>query len=326
MFGWLQRDARPANRGADTYSQVFAAYSSAFALNEASGKRIARGGQLLLPSNCLAEMSMMNLPYPLQFVVKTFKGKMCCAGVLEFDAPAGHAIFPDWLFQQLQLTPGEMVRLSTTTLPRGKLMKIRPQSRKFIELSNPKLVLEQQLQNYPVLNKGSSIVLFYCGQEFLIDIMDIIDHNGNSIDAVSTVNADATGTELQVEFERPLDMPPSPRRDVAPAATAAGTKSPPPQGVNVIHGQEGLSFTPLAFQPPSLTAPEVKSQPDPPPPTFTAFAGTGRSLGAGRPAAPSTSLPVQSPVAGTPLAQSPSAGVPAEKTFSAFAGQGRKLR
>ena len=181
MFAWLQRDPREAQRSVDTYSQVFSAYSSAFAVNEASGRRIARSGQLLLPSNCLAEMSTMNLPYPLQFLVKTFKGKTCCAGVLEFDAPAGQVIFPDWLFQQLQLTPGEMVRLSTTTLPRGKLMKIRPQSRKFIELSNPKLLLEQQLQNYPVLNKGSSIVLYYCQQEFIIDIMDIIGHDSKLV-------------------------------------------------------------------------------------------------------------------------------------------------
>jgi ubiquitin fusion degradation protein 1 len=321
MFGFLQRGTQE-RRGVDTYSQVFAAYPAAFASNETSGRRIARGGQLLLPSNCLAEMSLLNLPYPLQFAIKTFKGRTCFAGVLDFDAPAGQAIFPDWMFQQLMLAPGEMVRLSTTSLPRGKLMKIRPQTRKFIELSNPKLVLEQQLQNYHVLNKGSTIALFYCGQEFLIDIMDITGLDGRSIDAVSTVNATDVqqGTELQVEFERPLDMPPSPRQEANPAppalAAGGGTRSPPPQGVNVIQGQQGIAFSPMVFQPPSLAPPSVESKPPVPQgaPSFTPFAGSGRSLGGGR------------PLEGSPALSTVPTVAEKEKSFSAFAGQGRKLR
>lgn len=326
MFEGLRDFGRQQQgRRQDTYSQVFAAYPSAFATNETSGRRIARGGQLLLPSNCLADMSLLSLSYPLQFAIKTFKGKTCHAGVLDFDAPAGQAIFPDWMFQQLLLTPGEMVRLSTTTLPRGKLMKIRPQTSNFIAVSNPKLVLEQQLKNYHILNRGSSIVLFHCNTEFHIDIMEITGFDGRSLEAVTTITSDVLeGTELQVEFERPLDMPPSPpQKPLAPPAASAGSRSPPPQGTNVIQGQQGVNFTPMVFQPPTLTAPSLDTKPaapQPATPSFTAFGGSGRSLGGSRPAQPAASAPPPSAPASGPQPTTE------EKPFAAFAGQGRKMR
>jgi ubiquitin fusion degradation protein 1 len=213
-----------------------------------------------------------------------------------------------------------MLRISTVSLEQGKLIKIRPRERSFIEISNPKRVLEDHLRDHHVLTKGSTIVIFYADIEFRIDIMDIIGRDGRSIDGVSTVNARNVerGTELQVEFMRPLDMPPSPPQDTL--APPAGNRTPPPQGANVIQGQQGVSFTPMVFQPPSLTPPtSAEAKPaSQPVASFTAFAGSGRSLGGGR-----------QPPAGAPAASSqPPAPAPSSTggSFTAFGGQGRSLR
>lgn len=311
MFGNFRQ--APQNNAIGVYKQHFCAFSAAFGENP---QRVNAGGRVLLPMDCLQEMAQLNLVYPLQFQINSFNGKKAFAGVLEFEAEGGQIIMPDWLFQQLQLKPGDAVRVQTVVLPQGGLVKLRPQSRRFIELHNPKQLLEKHFTQYPVLYKGSTIVLRYLDQDFLLDIMDVQDMSGKSVEAISTVNAKATFTELKVDFDRPLDMPESPVQAAPPAAF--------PGAANVIGGQAGVQFTPLQFKAPSLIdekKSESSSQPPPPPeaPSFVPFKSAGRTL-SGRapppnPAAKSTSPPPPGPPP-TAAAPPPSSTAAASGTSS----------
>lgn len=259
--------------GVDTYFEHFQVYPGAFA--DKGGDRVDSGGKCLLPSSVLGDLATKNVVYPLQFCVQTFRGKRSFCGVLEFTAPEGQAIIPQWMMAQLQAEPGATVRLTAVSLPRGGLVKFRPQQKAFIELANPKAVLEYALNNYTCLMKGQTIVINHVGEEFLIDVMETKNEEMRDVEAIFIVD-----TNLKVEFERPLDMPDSPVRSAPPAAL--------PTASNVIGGQAGVAFTPIAYKPPSLTGADKEkksaaetAQTDAKP-AFMPFAGGGRTL-SGRP-------------------------------------------
>ena len=83
------------------------------------------------------------------------------AGVLEFTAPEGKIYLPDWLMKQLQAEPGQIIKVLSTTLPLGTFLKIEPQSTNFLEISDPKAVLENALRQYSALTQGDIISFEY---------------------------------------------------------------------------------------------------------------------------------------------------------------------
>jgi ubiquitin fusion degradation protein 1 len=106
--------------------------------------------------------------------------------------------------ENLQLAPGQIVTITNASLPKGIYCKIRPQQKAFIELSDPRAVLEKTLRNFSCLTKGDTIVINYNNTSYLIDILEVESARGKC-EAISIVEAD-----VRVDFERPLDMPPSP--------------------------------------------------------------------------------------------------------------------
>lgn len=322
-FGGPRRPRGSSQR--DKFTQPLTALPSAF--SETHQKRLDAGARILLPPSCLEAMSLLHLEYPLQFKITAKNGRCVYAGVLEFVAPEGNVILPRWLFLHLQIDPMKSVLVETVSLTTGTLVKLRPHQRAFVEaISDPRKILEQHLQNHPILTKGTTFDIEYCGREFMIDVLELTNAFGStSVDAVLTVTNDGGFTELKVEFARPLDMPDSPvKRPPTP---------PPASAANVIGGQDGVSFTPLQFKPPSLlpdasAKPAVASEPEK---KFEPFKGEGRSLKGGSAAAPATSA--AAPVAGsrlgsasgTPAAAGRTLGTSTGPSTSAAPGVGRTL-
>ena len=56
-------------------------------------------------------------------------------------------------------------------------IKLRPHKTKFIELDNPKAVLEFQLRNFTCLHEGDTITINTFSGKFEIDIMEIKPKN-----------------------------------------------------------------------------------------------------------------------------------------------------
>ncbi|KAH9578152.1 Ubiquitin fusion degradation protein Ufd1-like [Trypanosoma melophagium] len=312
----------PAFQGLDVFRKQLAAYPGEFS---EKASRVDGGGRVLLPSSCLAELATMNVVYPLQFCIRS-RQATCYAGVLEFNADNGIVIMPLWMFSALMLQPGDTVSLETCVLPPGKLVKLRPQQMSFIQLSDPKHVLEMHLSQYPVLTRGTSIVLQYLDREFVIDVIDITDENDRSVQAISTVRADAQATELKVEFERPLDMPTSPTEE----------EKAVPQGVNVIGSGDALDFTPFVFKPPTIAksketaegegTKQQEQEEDKSKSGFVPFAGGGRRLN-GKPVVSASPVPVEEEKKkSTEKTADEKAREAREKRFQAFSGTGRSLR
>ncbi|KAI5691703.1 Ubiquitin fusion degradation protein UFD1 [Leishmania braziliensis] len=211
-------------------------------------QRINYGSRVLLPSSVLDDLCRMTMVYPLQFEIITPSKKRVYAAVLEFNAQAGSVVLPDWMFQHLGLRGTMVVKVQSCSLPPGSLVKLRPHQKALVMFENPRNLLELRLAQYPVLTKGTTIVISYVDREFQLDLVEIIDMKQQLVNGILTVRADGAPVMLKVDFERPLDMPPSPLE--TPISAAAS-----PTGANVIGASTptGVQFQPFNFRPPSLT-------------------------------------------------------------------------
>lgn len=269
-----------------SYIDVYQAQFVAKRASSVGDFKLNEGGRVLLPAMVLEDISSLSMVYPLQFKIQAHRQKPMFAGVLEFSAEIGTIVLPDWMHDQLKLASNAIVRVQTCNLGPGNLLRLQPHESAFVMLQDPRRVLEQRLVNYPVLTNGATIVIDYAQRSFKIDVVDILSAAGKSLEAVLTARADSQATELNVDFERPLDAPPSPVNKEAERTAAS------PTGSNIIGGSggAGIQFSPFAFKPPSITdgpdatgesAPSAERPPEEP--AFVPFAGAGRSLG-GQPA------------------------------------------
>lgn len=116
-------------------------------------------------------------------------------GVLEFVAEEGTCYLPYWLMQHLLVGEGDIVKVSNTSLPKGTFVKLQPVSKEFLEVHNPRAVLENSLRHFATLTKGDNIVINYNKKKFEIEIIET-----KPKDAVSIIEAD-----IEVDFAPPKD-------------------------------------------------------------------------------------------------------------------------
>ena len=152
---------------------------------------------VILPSSALHEMARLNISYPMMFMVSNPQvGKKTYCGVLEFSSDEGMCYLPIWMMNNLFLEEGTDVMLRNVQLPKGKFVVLQPHETAFINLANPKAILENQLTNYSCLMKGDTINIHHSGKDYLIDIVDC-----KPADQICVVEAD-----IEVDFREPHDF------------------------------------------------------------------------------------------------------------------------
>lgn len=57
------------------------------------------------------------------------------------------------MMQNLALGEGDVVALSSASLPKGTFAKLRPHTSDFLDVANPRAVLERTLRGYSCLTK-----------------------------------------------------------------------------------------------------------------------------------------------------------------------------
>jgi ubiquitin fusion degradation protein 1 len=58
------------------------------------------------------------------------------------------------MMQNLLLQEGDVVALRSATLPKGSFVKLQPHSTDFLDITNPRAVLETTLRNFSCLTGG----------------------------------------------------------------------------------------------------------------------------------------------------------------------------
>ncbi|GAB68513.1 ubiquitin fusion degradation protein, partial [Plasmodium cynomolgi strain B] len=164
------------------------------------------GNKIILPQTALNALARRHISWPMLFEVSNpYTEKRTHSGVLEFISDEGTCHMPYWMMQQLCLKEGDIVRVTSVSLPKGTFVKLKPCSTDFMELSNHRAVysymgsglrgLETALRNYATLTIGDNIVIHYLGKTYEIKIVDLKPAFACTI----------IETDVEVEFEEPVD-------------------------------------------------------------------------------------------------------------------------
>lgn len=123
------------------------------------------------------------------------------------------------MLKTLKIRAGDLVQLSNVALSVGTFIKIQPQSVDFLDITDPRAVLEHSLRNFATLTVGDRVAINYNNKIYELLVQQVKPDDGRG--GISVLE-----TDLQVEFATPLGYE-EPKRSSAVAASGArsGEKS-----------------------------------------------------------------------------------------------------
>jgi len=159
---------------------------------------VNHGGKIFLPASALDKLTQLHITYPMLFeVINGAAGKSSHAGVLEFTAEEGRCYLPFWLMQTLELEPGDLLQTKSTDLAPGNFIKLQPQNVSFLDISDPKAVLETAFRNFSCLTVGDVFTFAYNDAVYEIAVLEVKPDGEKH--AVSVQE-----TDLEVDFAPPV--------------------------------------------------------------------------------------------------------------------------
>jgi len=168
----------------------------AFPVSFLGKEDLEKGNKMILPQSALDHLARLNISYPMLFeVTNPSTSRRTHAGVQEFIAEEGTCYLPYWLMCNLLLQEGDLVQITNTTLPKGSFVKLQPISSDFLDIHNPRAVLENSLRNFATLTVGDCIVIDYNQKRYEIEIVEC-----KPAQAISIIEAD-----VNVDFAPPKD-------------------------------------------------------------------------------------------------------------------------
>lgn len=156
------------------------------------------GGKIFLPASALDKLTQLHITYPMLFeLTNGAKQKSTHAGVLEFTAEEGRCYLPYWIMTVLGLDPGDLIETKSTDLPPGSFIKLQPQNVNFLDISDPKAVLETAFRNFSCLSLGDVFTFSYNDTVYEIAVLEVKpDGEKHSISVQET--------DLEVDFAAPV--------------------------------------------------------------------------------------------------------------------------
>lgn len=154
------------------------------------------GGKIILPPAALDALVSRGAEFPLLFKLcnAASRGSATHVGVLEFVAENGRVYVPRWIMQNLGVQEGHRVRVENVALPVAEYTRLQPQSVDFLDITNPKAVLENAFRNFSCLTTGDIICIHYNDNEYKLKVLSTRPGG-----AVKTIECD-----MEVDFEKPL--------------------------------------------------------------------------------------------------------------------------
>eukprot|EP00604_Paraphysomonas_vestita_P003186 CAMPEP_0174821238 /NCGR_PEP_ID=MMETSP1107-20130205/6086_1 /TAXON_ID=36770 /ORGANISM="Paraphysomonas vestita, Strain GFlagA" /LENGTH=342 /DNA_ID=CAMNT_0016038041 /DNA_START=117 /DNA_END=1145 /DNA_ORIENTATION=+ len=183
-----------------------------------SGRDLEDGDKILLPQSALESLARMNVEYPMLFKLENNSmGRSTHCGVYEFSAPEGCCYLPFWMMQNLMIGEGTTIIVKNVSLPKAKFVKFRPQSVDFLEISNPRAVLEKTLRNYTCVTNGDQICIHYLNRNLYLEVVEVKPGGAASI----------VETDCEVDFAEPVGYvpPPKPSSNTSSSSISSSSSS-----------------------------------------------------------------------------------------------------
>lgn len=157
----------------------------------------------------------------------------------------------------LGMDVGDMIQIRTTSLELAKLVRLQPQSTKFLDISDPKAVLERAFRNFATLTKGDIFSFEYNDVVYDVAVLDVKPETEKM--GVSMIE-----TDVSVDFAPPVGYV-EPEKKSGTSTPRSGKAGLPAGGV--LHSQGTMSQA-INY---NAIAPAVTSNP-------TNFLGEGQRL------------------------------------------------
>ncbi|XP_044739649.1 ubiquitin recognition factor in ER-associated degradation protein 1 [Chrysoperla carnea] len=167
---------------------------------------VERGGKIIMPPSALDQLTRLNINYPMLFkLTNKNTGRITHCGVLEFVADEGKVYLPYWMMHNLLLEEGDLLQIESVSLPVATFSRFQPQTPDFLEITNPKAVLENALRSFACLTTGDLIAIKYNQRIYEMCVLETKPGN-----AVTIIECD-----MNVEFATPVGYKePSPKTKV----------------------------------------------------------------------------------------------------------------
>ncbi|CAI0393370.1 unnamed protein product [Linum tenue] len=138
-----------------TFEQFYRCYPVAFL----DKPHLEKGNKVIMPPSALERLASLHIDYPMLFELHNPSiERVTHCGVLEFVAEEGLIYLPYWL--------------RNASLEKGTYVKLQPHSTDFLDVSNPKAILETSLRNYSCLTTGDTILVAYNDKKYYINIVE----------------------------------------------------------------------------------------------------------------------------------------------------------
>uniref|UniRef100_A0A7S2A2U1 Uncharacterized protein n=1 Tax=Trieres chinensis TaxID=1514140 RepID=A0A7S2A2U1_TRICV len=190
------------------FEEQYHCYSVAYA----DKAHLEGGDKILLPPSAFDTLARLQVDYPMLFRLESpQKGTLTHCGVLEFTAEEGSCYIPFWVMQNLLIEEGAVITITNVSLPKATFVKLRPQHVDFLEITNPRAVLEHALRNFSCVTKGDVICVPYNDRNYHFELMEVKPQ-----DAACIIE-----TDCNVDFDAPVGY-----KD--PSEVKGSANSPPP--------------------------------------------------------------------------------------------------
>lgn len=175
-----------------TFEQNYRCYPVSFI----EKSHLEKGDKIIMPPSALDRLAYLQIDYPMLFELRNpSASKVSHCGVLEFVADEGLIYIPYWMMENMLLQEGDIVNVKNASLLKGTYVKLQPHTMDFLDVSNPKAILETTLRGYSCLTTGDTIMVAYNNKKFYIDIIET-----KPSAAISIIE-----TDCEVDFAPPLD-------------------------------------------------------------------------------------------------------------------------
>lgn len=180
------------DRRRSTFEHMYRCYPVSFI----DKPHLEKGDKIIMPPSALDRLASLQIEYPMLFELNNpSAGRVTHCGVLEFIADEGLVFLPYWMMKNMLLQEGDVVQVKNASLAKGTYVKLQPHTKDFLDISNPKAILETSLRSYSCLTTGDTIMVAYNNKKYYINIVET-----KPSAAVSIIE-----TDCEVDFAPPLD-------------------------------------------------------------------------------------------------------------------------
>lgn len=120
---------------------------------------------------------------------------------LDFRSPENYIFIPKWLMKTMGLSPNDVIDLSFVRIKLAGLVVLQPLTLEWEKLmervTNPKLLLEHEVNKYSSLTSGSTILIEVEGVEYPLYVKDTRAEGGVSVRGVRVQDSD-----INVDIDR----------------------------------------------------------------------------------------------------------------------------